>query len=242
LENIVVRYKYNPKASGRVMFCGLPDSGLVGKIAIDQMIDSAKPKLVADIYSTHLPPQVLISNKGVIELIGHHLYLSQKQQMFLYTGDSQPLDSDGAFALSRVVVDLARKFGVAELVVLAAMIKGSTVEHPEVFVSATSKDLAKEYVSLGAKLTSLGTVTWMHGLILGEAYKRGVKSACLSGETQGELPDPKAAEAIVKIVQKRFGFRVKAPHKKRTKTEEVLRQGPQKQEETERKREPTYIG
>ncbi len=223
------------------MFCGLPDSGLVGKIAIDQMLDSAKPKLVADIYSPHLPPQVLIRNRGVIELIGHHLYLSQKKRMFMYTGDSQPLDSDGAYALSRMVVDLARKFGVTELVVLAAMIKGSTVERPEVFVSATSEDLAKEYASLGAKVTSIGTVTWMHGLILGEAFKRGVKCVCLSGETQGELPDPKAAEAVVKIVEKRFGLRVKALRKRRAKTEAILKQPPQ-QPETERKREPTYIG
>ncbi len=224
------------------MFCGLPDSGLVGKIAIDQMLDSTKPKLVADIYSPHLPPQVLIRNRGVIELIGHHLYLSQKQRMFMYTGDSQPLDSDGAYALSRMVVDLARKLGVTELVVLAAMIKGSAIERPEVFVSATSEDLAKEYASLGAKVTSIGTVTWMHGLILGEAFKRGVRCVCLSGETQGELPDPKAAEAVVKIVEKRFGLRVKALRKGRGKPEVILKQPPQTQEETGRKREPTYIG
>ena len=231
-----------PKLRGRAMFCGLPDSGLVGKIAIDRVVDSVKPKLVADIYSPHLPPQVLINNKGVIGLIGHHLYFSQKQRMFMYTGDSQPLDSDGAYELSRMVVGLARKFGVTELVVLAAMIKGAAVEHAQVFVSATSKELAKEYVSLGAAVTSLGTVTWMHGLILGEALKRGVNCACLSGETQGELPDPKAADALLRIVGKRFGLKMKISRVKETRGAGTLKQISSEQKETERKKEPTYIG
>ena len=231
-----------PRTSGRVMFCGLPDSGLVGKIAIDEMIDSVKPRLIADIYSPHLPPQVLISGRGVIGLIGHHLYFSRKRRMFMYTGDSQPLDSDGAYELSRMVVGLARKFGITELVVLAAMVKGSVVEEPEVFVSATNEGLAREYVSLGAKLTSLGTVTWMHGLILGEAFKRAVRCVCLSGETQGELPDPKAAEALARIVGKRFGLKTKHLRRKEPRTEGILKKSPTKEKETVREREPPYIG
>ncbi len=224
------------------MFCGLPDSGLVGKIAIDQLIDSMKPRIVADIYSPHLPPQVLINNQGVIELTGHHLYFSQKQRMFMYTGDSQPSDSDGAYDLSRRVVDFARKFRVGELVVLAAMIKGSSVDTPQVFVSATSKNLAKEYVPLGATLAPVGTVTWMHGLILGEAFKRGVTCVCLSGETRGELPDPRAADALVGIVGRRFGLKMKPSRRKEPKTPGVVRQISPMPKEMERRREPTYIG
>ncbi len=229
------------------MICGLPDSGLVAKIAIDHLIDKLKPKPVAEIYSPHLPPQVLIRENGLVEPMSHRLYYAPPEKLLIYTGDSQPVDPKGAYSLSELVVSLAKKYSVTELIILAAMIKGAPVEQPRVFVSATDDKLADEYVALGAKKTQMGAITWMHGLILGEALKRGIKAVCLSSETQGELPDPLAAELALKTVEKRLNLKVGAGKLRQMKRN--LRELPmvafpsgQETQREEKKREPTYIG
>lgn len=226
------------------MVCGLPDSGLVAKIAVDHLIDVLRPELIAKVYSVYLPPQVIIRNNGLVELMSHQLYYSKSAQLLIYTGDSQPIESKGAFLLSRVVVELAKSHSVSELIILAAMIKGSPVIQPNVYVSATSDKLAEEYIALGAKKTGTGAITWMHGLILGEAYRSNLRAVCLSGETQGELPDPKAAEAALSILGKRLDIPIDLTNLKEKVRDFERLFTPERQAEWQQKerREPSYIG
>src|SRR3989442_11294011 len=159
---------------------------------------------MAEISSPHLPPQVLIRENGVVEPMSHRLYYAPSEKLLIYTGDPQPVDTRGAYSLSELVVDLAAQNSVEEILILAAMIKGAPVEEPKVFISATDDELAKEYEALGAKRTTMGAITWMHGLILGGALDRGVRAVCLSSETQGDVPDPVPAELALKMVAGRL--------------------------------------
>ncbi len=246
LQDYLIKYRDKPKVMKGAMVCGLPDSGLVAKIAVDYLIDQLKPKPVAEIYSPHLPPQVLIRENGVVEPMSHRLYYAPTEKLLIYTGDSQPVDPRGAHSLSELVVELATQNSVGELLILAAMIKGAPVEEPKVFISATDNELAKEYEALGAKRTTMGAITWMHGLILGKALERGVRAVCLSSETQGDIPDPVAAEVALKMVDKRLnlGLDIRKLHRKKKSLQELpaglLPTGQEAQQE--RKREPTYIG
>jgi len=247
LQDYFIRYRDGPTIRKGAMICGLPDSGLVAKIAIDHVIEELKPRTIAEIYSPHLPPQVLIRENGLVEPMSHRLYYAPSERLLIYTGDSQPVDPKGAYSLSELVVSLAEKYSVTELVILAAMIKGAPVEEPEVFVSATDDKLADEYAALGAKKTKMGAITWMHGLILGEALKRGINAVCLSSETQGELPDPIAAELALKTVEKRLNLKVAASKLRQKKSLQditivgVVPPGLEGQAGG-KKREPTYIG
>jgi uncharacterized protein (TIGR00162 family) len=226
------------------MVCGLPDSGYVAKIALDHLVDVLKAKKLADIYSPRLPPQVLIKEDGLAELIGHHLYAAENEKALLYTGDSQPVDPRGAYELSELVVQLAQKYGVRQILIFAAMIRGVIVKEPSVFASATDPKLLEEYLGYGAKKTNVGAITWMHGLLLGEAAKRGVDAVCLSSETQGELPDSKAAEALLRIIEQKLRTKVDMSklHEKSKEIEELVRGLAEQKEEARERKEPTYIG
>ena len=247
LQDYIIRYHDDgPKVTKGAMVCGLPDSGLVAKIAVDYLIDQLKPKPIAEIYSPHLPPQVLIRENGVVEPMSHRLYYAPSEKLLIYTGDSQPVDPRGAYSLSELVVDLAAQNSVGELLILAAMIKGAPVEEPKVFISATDDELAKEYEALGAKRTTMGAITWMHGLILGGALDRGVRAVCLSSETQGDVPDPVAAELALKMVGLRLNLKLdtKKLHRRKKSLQELGAGSlpPVQEAQQERKREPTYIG
>jgi uncharacterized protein (TIGR00162 family) len=242
MDDYIFRLSRRP-TSGGIMVVGLPDSGLVAKIAVDHLIDSTAANKIADIYSPHFPPQVVVEDDGTSELIAHHLFFDKKHKLLIYTGDTQAVDSEGAHMLSRAVVELAKKFKVKEIIVLAAMITGSVGHPPNVYVSATSTRLVEAYLPLGAKKASAGTITWMHGLILGEAAKAGVDATCFSGETPGELPDPSSAEAILRVVEKKLGFQVDTSKlaNKAKEIKEIVEPKPSAVEVNPRK-QPAYIG
>jgi uncharacterized protein (TIGR00162 family) len=243
LQDYLLRLRKRIRPNKPMLICGLPDNGFVAKIAVDHLIRELNAIRVADVYSPSLPPQVVIRDGGLMELIGHQLYYA-KNDMLLYTGDSQPLDGEGAYKLSQFLVKLAGKYNVKEIIILAAMIKGVIVEEPQVFVSATSKELVEEYLLLGAKRTNSGGITWMHGLILGEAAKAGLRATCLSSETKGDVPDPHAAQVAIQILGKRLKISLDLSKfgEQRKAIEETIKRLDESEPKEKEKGKPTYIG
>src|SRR5207245_9336300 len=103
---------------------GLRASGIVATLALSYLIEQLKPKPIAEIYSPHLPPQVLIRENGVVEPMSRRLYYAPSEKLLIYTGDSQPVDPRGAYSLSELVVDLAAQHSIGVLLILSAMISG----------------------------------------------------------------------------------------------------------------------
>ena len=63
-----------PRLRSPILICGFPGSGYVGKLAIDHIIEELESIHLADIYSTSFPPQVIIKNTGIVELMKNILY------------------------------------------------------------------------------------------------------------------------------------------------------------------------
>lgn len=201
-----------PAVSEPILICGLPDSGYVAKIAIDYLIKQLEGKLYADIYAPSLPAQVVIHRDSTAELMKNELYYVKRADshpdLLVYTGNAQPTSPEGAYALAHRVLDHARELGVREVFILAAFIRGAPVEAPRVFISGTDADLLRDYDRRGAIAIGEGNITWMHGLLLGVAKQKGMRAVCLSGETPGNAPDPRAAHAVLRLLIDRLGLHV----------------------------------
>ena len=57
-----------------ILLEGLPGVGNVGKLAAMHLIEELKAKKCTEIYSSHFPPQVLIDDDGVVNLVNNELY------------------------------------------------------------------------------------------------------------------------------------------------------------------------
>jgi uncharacterized protein (TIGR00162 family) len=201
-----------PGVTDPILICGLPDSGYVAKIAIDYLLRHLNGKLYADIYTPSLPAQIVIHRDSTAELMKNELYFVKgangQPDLVVYTGNAQPTSPEGAHALAHRVLDHARELGVRRVFILAAFIRGAPVETPRVFVSGTDADLLRPYDAQGAIAIGEGNITWMHGLLLGVAKQKGLDAVCLSGETPGDSPDPRAAEAILRLLVAQLELRV----------------------------------
>jgi proteasome assembly chaperone (PAC2) family protein len=101
------------------------------------------------------------------------------------TGDSQPSleDTVAHYDLCDELLDFAAKYGSKFIVTMGGVVTSKSGN--DVYISATSKKLAKKHVDKGTKIYGEGRIVGATGLLLGLAKRRGWKGICLLGATTG---------------------------------------------------------
>ncbi|MCD6513217.1 MAG: proteasome assembly chaperone family protein [Thermoplasmata archaeon] len=207
-EASVVYYK-RPRLKEPILIEGLPGVGNVGKLAAEHLIDEIKAKKFAEIYSNDFPPQVLIDDNGVIKLVRNELYYWKgDKHLIILVGDYQGLSSRGQYMLAEAVLDIAQQFGTKMIYTLGGYGTGMDVEKPKVTGAATDKQLVKELKKYGVNFKDEpgGGIIGASGLLLGLGKLRGMRGACLMGETSGYIVDPNSAREVMKVLVKILGI------------------------------------
>ena len=184
------------------LICGFPGSGFVGKLAVDHLIQELNAKLLADIYSTAFPPQVMIRQDGTLDLMKVSMYYwhEHDKSLLLLTGDTQPILPDAEYELADTIIEVASRFDCKVVYTLAAYITGVFVNKPKVYATATDKVLLDDLRSRKLEVMESGSVTGMNGILLGVAKLRGLKGICLLGETSGYMVDASASQVVLKAL------------------------------------------
>jgi len=195
-----------------ILIEGLPGLGLVGKIAIRYLIKQSKAQKFAYLYSPHFPYFVLVNKKGSVRLLRGSFYYWKntegKNDLLLFTGDSQSQTIEGQYEIADRMLDFAKKHNVQTIVTIGGY-RVETNEKPKVFVAATSPEILSEATKAGAVISESGSpIVGTAGLILGLARFKKIQALCLLGETRGYLPDPMSARSVLEVLKSMFGFDV----------------------------------
>ncbi len=213
-----------PKTAPHLV-CGFPGSGFVGKLAVDHLIEELKARRLVDIYSSSFPPQVLIGTDGTVDLMKNSIFWWEGEEgsLLLLTGDTQPQNPDSEYALAGQILDFAARLGMKQVFTLAAYITGVFVEKPRVFGTATDVETVAAFPQNNISAMDSGSITGMNGLVIGIAKMRGLKGACLLGETSGYVVDAKASKAVLETLLKVINVKVDMANlDKRAKDTEML--------------------
>lgn len=202
-----------PNVRAPVFVEGLPGIGHVGKLAAQHIVESGKPRKWLTIHCTDFPPQVAVGDDGLVRLLKAELWVlpgrGKLAPLVVMTGDAQPLTADGQHELVEAVLDRIADLGCRELYTLGGYGTGARSEAPEVLAAATDKATATRLRKLGLTLPTEdhpgGGIIGASGLFLGLGALRGMAGACLMGETNGYLSDPKAARAVLVALGKCLG-------------------------------------
>jgi uncharacterized protein (TIGR00162 family) len=201
-----------PKLHHPVMVCGLPDSGNVAKLVIDQLVKQLKATKFAEIYSNSLPPKVMVNKDGTVEPMRHLLFYwtntSRGRDVLLYTGDAQPANPEAAYELADRALDTGQSLGVDLVLAVGAYITGEFTNEPKVFGTGTDREVLAEFEKVGVSRIKEGSITWMNGLLVGLSKLRGLNAVFLSGETSGYVIDALAARAVLKVLSKNLGLQM----------------------------------
>lgn len=239
-----------------VLIEGLPGVGHVGKLVADHIVAELKAEKIMEIYSPHLPPQVLVQGDGTIRLVRNEVYAYKAKKgkdILIIVGDHQSVTNEGHYELCGVFLDIAEEFGVERIYTIGGYGVGQLVESDSVLGACTSKEFVDELSGYGVEFRENepgGGIVGISGVLLGLAKLRGMEAACLMGITSGYLVDPKSAQSVLKLLCKIFGLELnmQALQDRAAEMEKIvaklreMEQGQQPYESTTSEDDLRYIG
>jgi len=196
-----------PKLENPVFVEGLPGLGNVGKTAARLLIEFTHASLFAELYSPSFPDYVVVNKEGVCLPPRYQFYTASlgKTQFIILRGDAQPSREDvvAHYQLCDTILDFVAQYGCKFIATMA----GVTTPKPagEVYVAATSPELAAKAVEKGAVVYGGGRILGAAGLLVGLAKNRGWEGVCLLGATTGLKADRGAAFTVFKLLMRMFG-------------------------------------
>lgn len=209
MDDVLAVYKERPTLNDPIMIEGLPGVGNVGKLAAEHLVDQLKAVKFLEIFSKYFPPQVLVSDSGVIRLVSNEMYYVKRPEaandLVILIGDYQGMTPDGQYELSDRTLRIAQELGVKMTFTLGGYGLGKLIEKPRVLGAVTEDALVEEMKRFGVTFSKGepgSGIVGASGLLLGLGKIMGMRSVCLMGETSGYFVDPKAAQAVLEVLSK----------------------------------------
>ena len=198
----------------------LPDTGLVGTIAVGHIIRSKKMREIGHVRSQALPPVIVVHNgepKSPVRIY------SEKDLIALVSETPLPLNT-----YRRLAPEIARwtKEREIQLLIILSGIPTQNrveIEKPEIFCvggTAQTRELAK---SRGIPLLEEGFIAGPQALILNECVEMQIPVVIILAQSHANFPDPGAAVSMLMRLNEAFGFDVEVESLKEQADEFRLR-------------------
>jgi len=212
MDAIEIRWLKEETGTAEILIEGLPGIGHVGKLVAEHMIQEFHAGKVAELYSIHFPPQVIIEPDGVARLARNEVYVSEGEKRIAFlVGDYQSASAEGHYLLADAYLDIAERLGVRRIYTLGGYGVGHLVSEPRVLSAVNREELRPDVEAAGAEFNRdepPGGIIGASGLLLGLSLRRGIDAVCLMGETSGYLVDPRAASSLLAVLSALIGVEV----------------------------------
>ncbi|OYT58271.1 MAG: proteasome assembly chaperone family protein [Candidatus Aenigmarchaeota archaeon ex4484_14] len=211
-----IKMIYKPRLKNPLLIEGLPGVGNVGRVAAGYLIHELRAKKIAELYSPHFLPLVVLQPNSLVHVLNmaFYLYKGRKRDIVILTGDSQSITPYGHYEICGEIINLCKKLKIKEIITLGGFASGRSPKTPRVIGATNSEKLIEKYKKYKIDFSgnhNIGTIVGASGLLLGLGRAENIDGLCLMGETVGFpflLTDPKAAEAILKVVTKILNIKI----------------------------------
>jgi len=196
-----IRVLHSPKLEDPILIAGFPGIGDIGSIVAKMLIEFSQADLFAELYFPAFQDLVFIDKNGICHPPRYEFYAVKKERdLIIMTGDGYPAFEDirGHYEVSGEILDFAENLGCKLIITIDGAITPSFYD--EIYVAATSKEIASQYIEKGASPYKNKRIIGLAGLLLGLAEKRGLNGVCLLASTPGYKRDRNAAFRIYKFL------------------------------------------
>ncbi|MFP4655312.1 MAG: proteasome assembly chaperone family protein [Methanohalobium sp.] len=187
-----------------VLIEGFPGIGLVGNIASQQIIDKLGMTYKGSIESKYFPP-IVVLYEGLVTM-PVRIYESEEHNLLLVVSDI-PINPSVSYDISKALVNWAKSINVKEIVSMAGITTVEESEETHVFGAATSNDMLdkiKEHI----EIFRMGTISGISGSVMSECFMSEMPAISLLGSTQTQNPDPRAAAAVLDVLNSLYGLSI----------------------------------
>ncbi len=205
MEKPYFRQLFNPKLQSPILVEGLAGYGNVGRIVAKSLIQHSNAKLFAEYYAPFFPDYVVVNKDGLCSPPHYRFYAAHAEKepsQAILTGSSQPqLDNVTAhYDICENILDYMQQLDCNLLITVGGIPVSS--EKKDVYVAATSHELASDLMAQGGVLYGKGRIMGVTGLLLGLARERGLDGLCLLGSTSGLKSDKAAGDTVYQFLLK----------------------------------------
>jgi len=218
-QEIWIRHHEKPKLTEPVAIVGSPGLRSIGKLAISTLMAETKAKLIAELYSTHLPsifqtePSYAANplfpgfggalvKAGSADLPKIEFYACPAPELILVTGYHP--NFEGQYDVAKKVVDLLSENHVKRMIVIA----GYGSENKKVCCAANNPQIISEMKEkFNIEIGYEGPFMGFSGLVFGLAKLQNIEALCLfagTTPTEGDLefPDKEASERVLESLRR----------------------------------------
>ncbi len=196
------RELFDPELENPILVEGLTGLGNVGLIAARNLIELTGAKIFAELYAPYFPDYVIVKKDGTCHPPRYQFYSAKTKnnQYIILTGISQPSmeDSLAHYDICDEILNFGEKYGSKFVITLGGVATSKPTD--EIYIAATSDELAKKYADKGVKIYSEGRIIGATGLLLGLAKRRGWNGICLLGAAAGFGTERKIGLSLFKIL------------------------------------------
>jgi len=185
-----------------VLIEGFPGIGLVGNIASQHMIEEMNMEYIGSIESRYFP-SIAVLYEGLINM-PVRIYENVEHNIVVVISDI-PISHSVSYDVSNALVDWAESINVREVASIAgiAIMDG---EH-KVFGAATTSEMLDK-IKEKVEIFQMGTISGISGSVMAECLLRGIPAISLLGATKTQNPDPRAASAVIGVLNELYGLSV----------------------------------
>jgi len=203
------------KLNNAILVEGLPGIGNVGRVAAGYLISELGMKKIAELYSPHFWPLVVLHPDSTATPLRNEFYYykGEKNDIVILTGDSQSITPEGHYEICERVLEFCQANGIKTVITIGGFAEGKEVEEQKIIGAVNDKKLVKKYEKFDidfGKNHPTGTIVGATGLLIGLAGLKKIDAVCLMGQTIGipGMTDPKAADSVLQILIKILGVKV----------------------------------
>ena len=191
------------KPKGVTIIEGFPGIGLIGTITTEFLVEHLKTEHIGSVIIDDTPATVAIHNGQVVEPISIHY--SKTYNLVIIHAIS--IGKGVGWRLADVVIDVAKQLQATEIVSVEGVGSAQPAKNTAIYYYASNKTKATKLDKF-AKPLDEGIIVGVTGALLVRAKQEKVALSALFAETQSNLPDSKAAAAIVKALDQYLGLKV----------------------------------
>ena len=202
-----MKIELHEKPQKPIIIEGFPGVGLVGTIATEFLIDHLKAKQIGTIWSDKLPPLTAIHDNKVVQPLG--VFYDSKHNLVILHAISgvQGLEWEVADEILKISEEL-KAYEILSLESVGVMQQpeeGKPEEKSKCFFHSNKVDSNEKLSKTEAEPLKEGIIMGVTGALL---LKTKIRHTCLFAETHSQMPDSKAAAALIEVLKKYLGLEI----------------------------------
>lgn len=187
-----------------IAFGGFVGPGLVGLVTSGYIIEKLNLHEIAHVQSQHIPPvAVFVGAK-----LRHPFRIySDSAGKVIVMHSEMPIEVEGLYDVSSVLLDWLEKIHVREVVVLDGVAVNGMRDHHQTFCVA-DEERCRELERAGIHTIESALISGVGGSILNQCLSRRIRGVSLLSDSSTEFPDPGAPLSIIRAINAAYSLAI----------------------------------